>query len=54
MALSLALGTGGSTAAEIAAAAAAIVMQKDRTAWCTNNELPFQLTAKDFWKVKNN
>ncbi len=37
--LALASKTEGSTAADIAAAAAAVVMQKEGTAWCTNNEL---------------
>jgi D-beta-D-heptose 7-phosphate kinase / D-beta-D-heptose 1-phosphate adenosyltransferase len=45
MALSLALGTEGRTAAEIAAVAAAVVMQKERTAWCTNNELKNHFNA---------
>jgi len=39
MALSLALRAEGRTVSEIGAAAAAVVMQKDGTAWCTNNEL---------------
>jgi D-beta-D-heptose 7-phosphate kinase/D-beta-D-heptose 1-phosphate adenosyltransferase len=39
LALSLALKTEGSVAAEIAAAAAAVVIQKEGTAWCRNNEL---------------
>ncbi len=39
MTLALASKTEGSTAADIAAAAAAVVMQKEGTAWCTNNEL---------------
>ncbi|HEY6975927.1 MAG TPA: D-glycero-beta-D-manno-heptose 1-phosphate adenylyltransferase [Chitinophagaceae bacterium] len=39
LALSLASGVSGSTAADIAAAAATVIMQKDGTAWCTNNEL---------------
>ena len=39
LALALALNADGRTAAEIAAAAAAVVMQKEGTAGCTNSEL---------------
>jgi D-beta-D-heptose 7-phosphate kinase/D-beta-D-heptose 1-phosphate adenosyltransferase len=54
LSLSLALKIDGNVAAEIAASAAAIVIQKDGTASCTNNELKsyFNVVPKHILKIE--